>query len=114
MNSRNTLRAIKIIHTIAWAFFGGCVLAIPVYAWMGNIKLAGILCGVVFLEVLILLVNNWSCPLTPVAARYTKNRQPNFDIYLPVWLARYNKEIFGSLYIFGIIYTLARWQGWLS
>ena len=114
MNPQNTLRAIKVIHTIAWAFFAGCVLAIPVYAWMGNILVAAILCGVVFLEVLILLVNNWSCPLTPVAARYTENRQPNFDIYLPAWLARYNKEIFGSLYVLGIIYTLARWQGWLG
>ena len=114
MNTQTTLQVIKLIHTLVWAVFAGCILAIPVYAWMGNMEIAAILCGVVFFEVLILLVNSWKCPLTPVAARYTEDRQDNFDIYLPLWLARYNKEIFGSLYIFGIIYTLARWQGWLS
>lgn len=114
MNPQTTLRVIKVIHTITWAVFAGCILAIPGYAWAGNIQIAAILCGVVFMEVLILIFNNWSCPLTPVAARYTENRQDNFDIYLPVWLARYNKEIFGSLYIFGIIYTLSKWQGWVS
>lgn len=114
MNAQTTLRAIKIIHTIAWAFFAGCILAIPIYAWMGNFEIAGLLCSVVFIEILILFTNNWHCSLTPIAARYTENRQDNFDIYLPIWLARYNKEFFGSLYLAGIIYTFARWQGWLS
>ena len=111
MNPKSTLRAIKLIHTVAWAFFAGCILAIPVYAWMDNVKIAGILCAVVFLEVLILVANSWKCPLTPIAGRYTENRQDNFDIYLPVWVARYNKEIFGSLYVLGIIYTFVRWLG---
>lgn len=47
--------------------------------------------------------------LTDVAARYTPDRRPNFDIDLPSWLARFNKEIFGSLYIIGILWTLAAW-----
>lgn len=109
MNAQNHLRFIKIIHTIAWVFFAGCIMAIPVYAWLGEFALAAILCGIVFIEVLILVVNNWNCPLTHLAARYTENRQDNFDIYLPHWLARYNKEIFGSLYVAGIVYTLTRW-----
>jgi membrane-bound metal-dependent hydrolase YbcI (DUF457 family) len=114
MKAQTTLRTIRAIHTIAWAFFAGCILAIPVYAWRGNFKTAAILCAVVFVEVLILVVNKWNCPLTPIAARYTENRRANFDIYLPIWLARYNKEIFESLYLLGITYTLARWQGWLG
>ena len=108
------LRIIKATHTVAWAIFAGCILAIPVYAWLGSFKIAAILCAVVFLEVLILVANNWNCPLTPIAGRYTDNRRDNFDIYLPRWLARYNKEIFGSLYLFGIIYTFTKWQGWLD
>lgn len=111
MNPLWTLRAIKVIHTVVWAFFAGCILAIPAYAWMGNIKIAGILCAVVFLEVVILLINNWRCPLTPIAGRYTQDRKDNFDIYLPMWLARYNKEIFGSLYALGVIYTVLKWLG---
>jgi hypothetical protein len=47
-----------------------------------------------------------TCPLTAVAARYTAERQDNFDIYLPLWLARYNKVLFGVLYAVGVVYTL--------
>jgi hypothetical protein len=41
------------------------------------------------------------CPLTDVAARYTDRRTDNFDIYLPVWLARNNKRVFGGLWVAG-------------
>jgi hypothetical protein len=112
MKNQRTLRTIKVIHTIAWAFFAGCILAIPIYVWMGNVAVAAILCAVVFVEVIILAFNDWSCPLTPLAARYTHERQPNFDIYLPVWLAQFNKEIFGTLYLFGMIYTILKWMEW--
>jgi hypothetical protein len=51
---------------------------------------------VVFVEVLVLVFNDWHGPLTPVAARFTTDRRDNFDIFLPEWLARYNKEMFGG------------------
>jgi hypothetical protein len=43
------------------------------------------------------------CPLTAVAARYTAERRPNFDIYLPAWLARHNILIFSTLYAAGLL-----------
>jgi len=43
------------------------------------------------------------------ADSYTDDHSDNFDIYLPLWLARYNKSIFGSLYAAGIGYTLVKW-----
>jgi hypothetical protein len=61
-------------------------------------------------EVIVLFANHFRCPLTDVAARYTTDRQANFDIYLPLWVARYNKELFGSLFIAGIVFTLFRWK----
>jgi hypothetical protein len=33
----------------------------------------------------------------------------SFDIYLPVWLAKYNKIIFGSLFVAEEIFLMARW-----
>ncbi len=54
-----------------------------------------------------------TCPLTPIAARYTNDRRPNFDIYLPERLARHNKSICGAVYVGGLLFTLARWTGWL-
>ncbi len=107
-----SLRAVKTIHTVAWAFFAGCILAIPVFAWRRDLVAAAVLIAIVFVEVVIILANQWRCPLTGVAARYTDDRRDNFDIYLPLWLARYNKIIFGSLYIAAVIFTLARWRGW--
>lgn len=49
--------------------------------------------------------------VTELCGRYTQDRRENFDIYLPLWLARHNKTIFGTLYGVGVIYTLLRWSG---
>ncbi len=111
MRAEARLRAVKVVHTVAWAFFATCVLLIPVATWRGRLGVAGVLIGVVAVESLVLVLNAWRCPLTDVAARYTGDRSPNFDIYLPMWLAKYNKEIFGTLYVGGIAWTLLAWLG---
>lgn len=99
------LRAIKATHTLVWAVFAGSILAIPVLSFLGKTGAAWWLVGFVFLEVAVLVANRMRCPLTDIAARYTTERQDNFDIYLPLLLARYNKEIFGGIYAAGIAYT---------
>jgi len=103
------LVAIKVVHTVVWVFFASCIFAIPVCAWRGQFRAAVVFIGVVLLEVMVLLVNRWRCPLTGVAAGYTEDRRDNFDIYLPEWVARHNKTIFGTLYIAGIVVTLILW-----
>ncbi|MGZ5036971.1 MAG: hypothetical protein ACXWG1_00765 [Usitatibacter sp.] len=103
------LKAIKVAHTVVWAFFAACVLIIWWFAWRGELGHAAVAIGVVSGEVAILAANGWKCPLTAVAARYTSERRDNFDIYLPEWLARENKRIFGTLYVLGALFTLARW-----
>ena len=107
-----TLRAVKLVHTIAWAVFAGCILAIPLVAWRGRFQTALLLIAIVTGECLVLAANRMRCPLTDVAARYTDDRHDNFDIYLPLWLARYNKHIFGPLFAAAVLFTLVRWQGW--
>ncbi len=114
LNALTRLRLVKVVHTIVWAFFAGCIFAIPVLAWRGNVTAAFVAIAVVCLEVVVILVNRWRCPLTDVAARYTDDRRDNFDIYLPEWLARHNKTIFGWLFAAGLVFTLARSQGWLQ
>jgi len=99
------LRAIKVLHTVVWAFFAGAIVAIPVTASIGYLHLAWLLVAVVFVEVLVLVFNRMRCPLTGVAARYTDDRRDNFDIYLPGWLARHNETIFGTLYAAGVLLT---------
>lgn len=114
MSPSASLRSVKLLHTVVWAFFAGCIFWIPVYAWRGDLRGAVVLIGIVSIEVAIILGNRWSCPLTGVAARYTNDRRDNFDIYLPLWLARWNKEIFGALFVLGVLLTLARWRGWIG
>ena len=105
------LLAVKLLHTIVWAFFVACILAIPIFGWRGRLLQAGVLCGIVFVEVLVVVLSGWRCPLTPVAARYTTDRRDNFDIFLPEWLARHNKTIFGALYFVGLVFVAYRWLG---
>jgi hypothetical protein len=103
------LNAVKALHTLAWAVFAGCILALPVASWRGEHAVAAWLAAIVFGEIVVLALNAWSCPLTAIAARYTTDRRANFDIWLPEWLARYNKQIFGPLYLGAVVFAGLRW-----
>ncbi len=110
-SATTSLRTVKLVHTAVWAFFAGSILAIPVLASAQRVRAAFVLIGIVLVEVVVLAVNGMRCPLTRVAARYTDDRRDNFDIYLPEWLARHNKTVFGTLYVLGIVYAVVRWAG---
>ena len=109
MRDETTLSVVKAVHTVVWAFLVICIFGAPIAAWFGNFTLAAILVGFVAVEAVVLLLNQWTCPLTGVAARYTERREENFDIYLPLWLAKYNKSIFTPLYILGAAYAAFAW-----
>jgi hypothetical protein len=109
--STSTVRSlifIKAVHTLVWAFFVACILAIWVFALRADIRNAALSIGIVFVEVVVLALNKWRCPLSPIAARFTEDRRSNFDIYLPAWLAGRTMPIFGTLYVAGIALTCAR------
>jgi hypothetical protein len=96
-----SLVQIKLLHTVVWFFFAGCIVALPVVGGLGHYRWAAVLIGLVLVECGVLAANRGRCPLTGMAARHTEQRSANFDIYLPLWLARHNKTIFGpdmSLY----------------
>jgi len=109
MQQGRSLIVIKAVHTLVWLFFAACVVVLPIAAHVGRFGLAALLAGFVMIEVLVLAVNKWRCPLSGVAARHTTDRRANFDIFLPLWLARHNKLIFGSLFVAGLAYTAFRW-----
>jgi len=105
----NPLTAIKLGHTVIWAFFLACILAIPFHTAKSEFGIAAFFAAVVAVEVAILVLNRMQCPLTAIAARHTDDRRPNFDIYLPEWLARNNKQVFGTLYVLAVLFLLVRW-----
>lgn len=92
------LKFIKIVHTVIWLFFNA-VLFYLFYAVISNKidKWFWIGLGSFFVEGIVLLIFKNSCPLTIVARKYSDSSRDNFDIYLPEWLARYNKLIYTSL-----------------
>ena len=108
MNSTQKLVVIKLVHTLIWVFFNG-VLVYLYYAvltrnvgfwfWMGI--------GVIVLECIILVSLRWTCPLTFLARRYSDSEKENFDIYLPLWLAKHNKEIYSVIFAVLVVLYIA-------
>lgn len=107
----NVLAAIRLLHTVVWAVLAGCVLALPIAPLLHRFDWAVILTVVILVECGILALNKGRCPLTDLAARFTDDREDNFDIYLPNWIARHNKELFGTLFV---VNELIVWTCWLS
>lgn len=105
LKRRLVLGGIKLLHTAVWFFVAGCIVAIP-FAGVRRPSLWAVLTGLVLAECAVLAVNRGRCPLTDLAGRYTVERADNFDIYLPLWLARRNKMIFGTLFAVGELFVL--------
>jgi hypothetical protein len=103
------LIAIKLLHTGAWFFFAACIVAIPLTGAWRQFRWGAILTGLVLVECTVLAMNRGRCPMTDLAGRYTEDRTDNSDIYLPLWLARRNKMIFGTLFAIGELFVLGRW-----
>ena len=59
----HVLKSIKYTHTAVWAFFVACILAVWVFAWRGAFLSAALSIGVVLVEVDVLILNRWRCPL---------------------------------------------------
>ncbi len=98
------LVGIKILHTAIWIFFNIVIFyllyavmlnKIDIYVWLG-------IASVLF-EGLVLLLFKAKCPLTIVARKYSDSTKENFDIYLPNWLAKYNKLIYTSIFCFVLL-----------
>jgi hypothetical protein len=109
MRAEQTLTLIKLAHSAIWAIMATAIVAIPVAAMRRRFRLAGWLSALVVVECIVLAVNGGRCPLTDLAARFTADRAANFDSFLPLWLAQYNKAIFGSLFVAGELVCVWRW-----
>jgi len=97
------------LHSAIWAFFVGCILALPIAGLMHRFDWAAILTVLILVECGVLALNRGRCPLTNWAGRFTDERGDNFDIFLPEWLARHNKAIFGTLFVFNEFIVLCCW-----
>lgn len=103
------LVSIRLLHTAVWTLMAGCILTLPVMAFMRRFRWALALTILVVCECAVLALNGGRCPMTDWATRYTEDRAPNFDIYLPAWLAQHNKVIFGTLFVVNELILLWCW-----
>ena len=100
-NTNNSkLQLIKLVHTVVWIFFNVVIFYMLYAAWTNKIDIWLWLCyGLILLEGLTLLIFKLFCPLTIWARKYSDSTKENFDIYLPNWLAKYNKQIYTSIVV---------------
>ena len=103
------LVAIKLLPTLIWAIMAESILTLPATALLQRFNAATILTVIIFADCGVLAFNEGGCPLTGLAARFTSDRADNFDIYLPNWLARHNKLIFGTLFVVNELFVLWCW-----
>lgn len=102
--ARTKLWRIKALHTAVWAFFVAAILLVLSSGITGRItKYTWIAAGLVVAEGLVLVAFKSKCPLTLIARKYSRSTKDNFDIFLPEWLARHNKLLFTTLYVFGLL-----------
>lgn len=109
MSIRTKLVLIRSLHTLIWAIFvsiisyvvwSGLSSNITIYSWLAV--------AAVIYEGIVLMIFKGRCPLTVWARKYDNSDKDNFDIYLPNWLARYNKIIFTTIFIAGLLLMLLK------
>ncbi len=100
---------IKGIHTVIWLFYN-VVIFYWLYAAVANKfdKWIWICAGLVGLEAIVLAIFRMACPLTLIARKYSQSEKENFDIYLPNWLAKYNKSIYTAIVLIIVIVMIYR------
>lgn len=109
MRDQTKLLLVKLVHTLIWIFFVTLIFYILYCGWANHINsLTWMAIGFVFLEGAVLLVFKMFCPLTLVARKYSSSEKENFDIFLPVWVARHNKVIFTTIFLAGLIWVAIR------
>ncbi len=100
MSPASKLNIIKAIHTLIWLFFNVVIFYLYYAAITNKLnKWVWIGIGLILLEGLVLLIFKKLCPVTIIARRYSDSTKDNFDIFLPTWLAKYNKEIYTTLFV---------------
>ena len=105
----NKLIVIKMTHTLIWIFMVSVIFNVLYSGIFNRINILTWICiAIIVMEGMVLLAFKMSCPLTVLARKYSNSTNHNFDIYLPEWLAQYNKQIFTTIFFIGLITVLIR------
>ncbi|MFZ1677211.1 MAG: hypothetical protein WAT91_08060 [Saprospiraceae bacterium] len=109
MTENSKLVLVKSIHTLIWLGFNVVIFYLLYAVIVDKInKWVWICIGLITLEGLVLLVFKRMCPVTLIARKYSDSTMDNFDIYLPNWLAKYNKLIYTIIVGIALFILLVR------
>ena len=104
LNGRQKLILIKGLHTVIWVFFN-IVIFYLLWAVISNRidRWVWTCLGIILGEGLLLLLFKNICPVTLMAKKFSSSDEANFDIYLPNWLAKYNKTIYTIIVFIAVL-----------
>ncbi len=109
MNGATKLILIKSLHTLIWVFYNVVIFYLLYAVVVDSIdKWVWICIGLIVFEGVVLALFKLRCPLTIVAEKYSDSQKANFDIYLPNWLAKYNKEIYTTIFLIAVLILVYR------
>jgi hypothetical protein len=109
MTATTKLTVVKTVHTAIWVFYNAVLFYMAWAVTVNRIdKWFWICLALIIIECLILLRFKQICPITLVARKYSDSTRHNFDIYLPEWLAKYNKAIYSTVLIIILSFLVYR------
>lgn len=105
------VRAIRSVHTAAFALIAGCIL---VFTWDAIRGRDGhrslVTAGIAIAETVIYGSNNQVCPLTPLAEELGAESGTVTDIYLPRAVSDRIPMLGGSALLLGLAFQVFRWR----
>ncbi len=91
---------IKLIHSFLFFLIGISTIYVFIAVVLDRMSvLTWWAFGVVIIELIALLLNNWRCPLTDIAEQHGAEVGSVADLFLPQWLSDRLFAIFGVLFV---------------
>ena len=95
---------VRLVHTLIYFINGAACFVVLGAGLTGTVgTLLWIAVVLVGLEALILVINGWRCPMTPLAIRYgARETDFLFDTFLPERLTRHTVPFFSTVVLAGL------------
>ena len=106
----HSIAFIRFVHTAIFVFFN-VIMAVLLYEVVADkiSILTWIVVGLFAIEVIVLIANNWTCPLTIYAENLESYRGQTTDIFfLPKWFGDRMFIFYGGLLIVALLFLLVR------
>jgi len=103
---------VKSVHTVLFIFLSGALVVLLYEVIADKITVLTWIAVALFLaEGVVLIANDWKCPLTSYAERLGSTHGQVTDIFLPKWFADRVFQIYGVLWAIALIFLTIRMLG---